>query len=331
MEISFDVLVVTFNSKKYIERCLQSLFNQNFKNFKVYVWDNNSQDKTLDVLEKFSESIYFIKRNGENIGFSRAINNLIEISNGTHIIFLNPDVILPEDFLYKTSTIIKKVPGTIIPVPKLMRYDEKFNFTNLIDSAGIYWTPFQRHLDRGSARQDNSEYKKEIFVGGVSGALSIWDRKVLNDLAITIDGRKEYLDEDFFVYREDADISIRGLIYGYRFKFFPDLVAYHKRQVIPQSRKKVPGTINYHSFKNRFLLRVKNIPFIVYFIFFIPFSIRDIAACLYCMFFERKSLNAIPFLYKNFGKFLYKRKQVLSKRKIGIFNVCKFFLGIYNN
>ncbi len=329
MKLSFDIFIVTYNSERYIETCLLSLFNQTYKDFRAFIWDNDSKDKTLEIVNRFKDKIFFIKRNRVNVGFSKAINNLIEISDGDYLIFLNPDVILPIDFLKKTSDILKKVPDTIIPVPKLLRYDDNFNPTNVVDSAGIYWTPFQRHLDRGSGRQDYEKYKKETFVGGVSGAVSIWSKNTLEKLAIEINGYKEYLDEDFFVYREDADISLRALICGYKFKFIPELIGYHKRQVLPNNRKKVAGTINYHSFKNRFLLRIKNIPFVVYIFFFLTFTLRDLLAFGYVVLYERKSLKAVWFIFKNLKRFLKKRKQVLIKRKISLLKLIFFFLGKY--
>ncbi len=330
MDIFFDVLIVTYNSGNTLEKTLISLVNQNYTGFKIYLWDNSSRDNTLEIVENFAETINYFHKNDENVGFSKAVNALIEKSGSPYLIFLNPDVILPADFLRKVKGKLLKIDSEkIIPVPKLLRYDENFNFTNIVDSTGIVWNPFQRHLDRGSGKRDGEKFNVECFVGGVSGALSIWKRSVLEDLSITIGEVKEYLDEDFFVYREDADISFRALIYGYKFRFFPELVAYHKRKVLPERRKILSPEINYHSFKNRFLFRIKNIPMLVYFLFFIPFSIRDIVGLVYVLFFERTSLRAISHVLKNFNKFIAKRREIFKKRKLTSTETAFIFVGKY--
>ncbi len=330
MDIFFDVLIVTYNNGDTLEKTLISLVNQSYTGFKIYLWDNSSRDNTLKIVENFAEKIDYIYKSDKNVGFSKAINSLIKRSGASYLVFLNPDVILPSDFMEKLRRKLRKIDSEkIIPVPKLLRYDENFNLTNIVDSTGIVWNPFQRHLDRGSGKRDGEKFNVERFVGGVSGALSIWKRSILENLSITTGEVKEFLDEDFFVYREDADISFRALIYGYKFRFFPELVAYHKRKVLPERRKILSPEINYHSFKNRFLFRIKNIPMLIYFLFFIPFSIRDTVGLVYVLFFERTSLKAIPYIFKNFKRFVVKRIEVLKKRKLALTEIALIFIGKY--
>jgi len=68
----------------------------------------------------------------------------------------------------------------------------------------------------------------------------------------------EFFDPDFFVYREDADVAWRAQLMGWRCLYTPHARGYHVRSVLPGNRRALPGIINMHSVKNRFLMRIKN-------------------------------------------------------------------------
>ena len=73
---------------------------------------------------------------------------------------------------------------------------------------------------------------------------------------VSVDG--EFLDEDFFTYREDADVAWRGRLLGWRALYVPAAVGHHVRRVTPEARRELPERINRDSVRNRFLLRLKN-------------------------------------------------------------------------
>src|SRR5207248_2021885 len=84
-----------------------------------------------------------------------------------------------------------------------------------------------------------------------AGAAALYSMSFIRD--VSIDG--EFFDEDFFAYREDADVAWRGRLFGWRALVVPDAVAYHVRSVTPERRRELSAIINMHSVKNRFLLR----------------------------------------------------------------------------
>src|SRR5579864_6675960 len=92
-----SVTIVTYNSGRFIKRCLASVLEQKYPNLEVIVVDNASTDGTLDILEQFEDRcrIYF---NDENIGFAAAQNQAISYSNGEWVLTLNPDVLLLKNF-----------------------------------------------------------------------------------------------------------------------------------------------------------------------------------------------------------------------------------------
>src|SRR5947199_10263754 len=123
-----------------------------------------------------------------------------------------------------------------------------------IDSTGIIMRGEQRHLDRGAEELDSGQFDQPDDIFGPSAAAALYRRATLEDAAIN--GR--YFDEDFFAYREDADLAWRCRLLGWNSIYVPTAVAQHRRRVTPERRGSVSREINYHSVKNRFLLRINN-------------------------------------------------------------------------
>src|SRR5277367_352412 len=93
-----SVTIVTYNSGRFIKRCLESLQEQKYPNLEVIIVDNASTDGTVDILEQFEDRCA-IHYNDENIGFAAAQNQAIGISSGEWVLTLNPDVLLLKNFI----------------------------------------------------------------------------------------------------------------------------------------------------------------------------------------------------------------------------------------
>src|ERR1700732_1439240 len=93
-----SVTIVTYNSGRFIKRCLESVLEQKYPNLEVIIIDNASTDGTVDLLEQFSDTCQ-IHYNDENIGFAAAQNQAIGLSNGDWVLTLNPDVLLLPNFI----------------------------------------------------------------------------------------------------------------------------------------------------------------------------------------------------------------------------------------
>src|SRR5580765_740642 len=93
-----SVTIVTYNSGRFIKRCLESVLEQKYQSLEVVIVDNASTDGTVDILEQFAEScrIYY---NDENLGFAAAQNQAIALAQGEWVLTLNPDVLLLPNFV----------------------------------------------------------------------------------------------------------------------------------------------------------------------------------------------------------------------------------------
>src|ERR1700749_3243907 len=93
-----SVTIVTYNSGRFIKRCLESVLEQNYPHLEVVIVDNASTDGTIDILEQFADKcrIYY---NTSNLGFAEAQNQAIALSKGEWVLTLNPDVLLLPTFI----------------------------------------------------------------------------------------------------------------------------------------------------------------------------------------------------------------------------------------
>ncbi len=308
-----SVTIVTYNSGRFIKRCLESVLDQRYSLREVIVIDNCSEDGTIDILEQFEDRVRIIY-NEENVGFAAAQNQAIAISRGEWILTLNPDVLLLPDFteaLVHAGGLDARV-GTVCG--KLLTMSDGFDFPEkpVVDSTGIYFTPNLRHLDRGSLEIDNGHYRQYEYVFGATAAAALYRRKMIDDIAV--DG--EFFDNDFFVYREDADVAWRAQLLGWRCLYAPYARGYHVRKVLPGNRRALPAEINMHSVKNRFLLRIKNITWDVYRKHWFSITARDLVVLSCCLVREQSSLKAFWFVARNWKRNVAKRRLIMQRQRV---------------
>src|SRR5690349_10880224 len=308
-----SVTIVTYNSGRFIKRCLESVLAQKHRDKEIIVVDNASTDGTTDILEQFEDRCQVVY-NEENIGFAAAQNQAISLSSGGWVLTLNPDVLLLPNFiqsLVDAGNMDDRV-GTVCG--KLLTMSATFDIPAkpVVDSTGIYFNPMLRHLDRGSQEIDNGHYLRYEYVFGATAAAALYRRAMIEDIAV--DG--EFFDSDFFVYREDADVAWRAQLMGWKCLYVPYARGYHVRKVLPGNRRALPPEINMHSVKNRFLMRIKNISPNLYWRNCISITARDLLVVLCCMVWEHTSLKAFWFLAKNMRKVLAKRRMVQASRRV---------------
>ncbi len=308
-----SVTIVTYNSGRFIKRCLESVLDQDYPFKEIIVIDNNSSDGTIDILEPFEDRCRIVY-NEENIGFSAAQNQAIALSDSEWILTLNPDVLLLPGFIEALMAVGGADPKVGTICGKLMTMTAAFDFPEdpLVDSTGIYFTPNLRHLDRGSLQLDNGDFRNYEYVFGATAAAALYRREMIEDISIM----GEFFDNDFFVYREDADVAWRAQLMGWRCLYVPYAKGYHVRKALPGNRRALPPEINMHSVKNRFLLRIKNMTPDLYRRNFFSITLRDLVVVGCCLVWEHSSLAAFPRLVRNWRNTLEKRRAIMARRRV---------------
>lgn len=299
-----SVIIVTWNSAPFLRRCLAALASQSYPNLELIHIDNASADDSVTVVRELAPNARQII-NDANLGFSAAVNQGVRVARGEFVLLLNPDAFLEPDYVGKLAAALTGTLG--MATGKLLKAD-----TNLIDSKGIRMTRAGRHfdIDQGvpDSRQPADDTPIEVF--GVSGAAAMYSMSFIRD--VTIGG--EFLDEDFFTFREDADVAWRGRLLGWRAIYVPDAVAHHVRTVTPEKRRSLSAITNMHGVKNRFLLRLKSEGLYLA-IRNAPFELtRDLIAIVATLTIERSSLPALRWLWKNRRRIMEKRRAIQSRR-----------------
>jgi GT2 family glycosyltransferase len=303
------VSIVTYNSAPFLPACLESVKSQSHPNLSVRIWDNDSKDGTREIIEGSLSCIESVSFSPKNVGFCAGHNHLIGSVPSEYVLVLNPDVVLEVDFLKILLEAMDSNPKVGSATGKLRRNGAG---AAVLDTTGIYFTRNQRHLDRGSGERDLGDYETREYVFGPSGAAALYRRAMLEELKVG----SEYFDESFFAYREDADLAWRAQWMGWHCLYVPQALASHVRAVLPERRAELDAAVNMHSFKNRFLLRVKNMDSGTYLRFFVPITLRDAAALLYVLVRERSSLGAIPLFFRALPKALEFRRMLRQRRRV---------------
>jgi len=238
-------------------------------------------------------------------------------------------VILKPDFL---STLLA-APGQLAATRsgeqigalcgKLLRWkpgasDER---SDTIDSTGVYFRRNLRHLDRGSDEVDRGQYERREYVIGATGAAALYRRTMVEDISVG----SEFFDEDFFAYREDADLAWRAQLMGWSCLYVPEAVAWHVRRVTPERFRQLPDEINRHSIKNRFLMRAKNISSGLNLRLLIPITARDLLIFGYCVLFNWGLLSGLTLFWSKRESIRGKRKWIQAHRRVSDRELARWF------
>jgi len=321
MRTTVSVTIVTFNTRQFIEPCLESVLRQNYP-IEVVVVDNASMDGTRGVLAGYEDRVRVIYNN-DNVGFAAAQNQAIAACSSDWVLVLNPDVVLQAGFVEQLveGGILDPKVGTVCGRLLATGRDLKPLERPLIDSAGLYFTPAMRHFDRGWHEPDDGRFREMEYVFGASAAAALYRREMIADIS----SGGEFFDRDFFAYREDADVAWRAQLLGWRCLYVPGALGYHVRRVNPDNRRAVPGVLNMHSVKNRFLMRVKNMTPGLYKRFWRATTARDLLVIGGCLLREPRSLPAFWHVARCFQHALRWRRRIMSRRRVSDESLANWF------
>jgi GT2 family glycosyltransferase len=316
------VAIATFNSSRYIRRCLEAVLEQQGVTFEVVVVDNASIDDTRKILKEFKGRIRKIL-SSRNLGFAEAQNQAIAASTAEWVLTLNPDVLLLPDFIRCLVEAGESDPGAGAVCGKLLSIGPGFEPLPeaRIDSTGIFFTPAMRHFDRGWRRPETEYSERMEYVFGASAAAALFRRRMIED--VKVEG--SFFDPDFFIYREDADVAWRAQLLGWRCIYTPAATAWHVRSVTPDNRRSVPSVVNMHSVKNRFLMRIKNTTAGVGRRCLLPMTARDILVFCASLVWEPSSLKAFWHVFQCMPRALRQRRIIMARRRVTDNELARWF------
>ena len=246
------IAVIIINWKKYdfTSKCIDSVINSSFKNFKIILIDNEYQKSMSDQLKK-SKKIHLI-RNKKNEGFARANNQGIKysIKNGfDYMLLLNNDTLIKNDLLDSLIRQSNTLNQTIIQ-PLILNY----NGTKIWNAGGTinYFLGTFQTLKKGVSFK-NFKINRE-YTDWFTGCCVLIKTDVFKDIG--------YFDERFFAYYEDVDFSIRLKKMGYSVALMTDSHLQHYESASSKSINKSEGKlspyVHYLNIRNHILLLKKH-------------------------------------------------------------------------
>ncbi len=328
-----SINILTYNGQKFIKDCLESVFNQTYKNVGILVIDNGSTDNTLEIISKFvlhSRISVGLIKNKKNLGFAAGHNIGIRNCKGDYIICLNQDLVLDKDFVKEVIKEFEKSPKIGSVQGKIYQLNNKKK-TKIIDTVGSIIFKTGEVNDQGQGEKDKGQYDslKEVF--SVNGVAPAYRRTALNDVKL----KHEYFDENFFSYAEDVDLGWRLRWRGWKTSFNPKAIIWHDRtsakiatggwSIFRKIRKSQSFWIRKMGWRNQWLLFIKNqsLPNAIRFLYW--FLLRQVKFFFYLLFFEPKVLICILEIIKLLPKMLRKRRIIMKNRRINSVQICKWF------
>lgn len=213
------VVIVTWNSAKFIRACLLSLRSLERRPNEIVVVDNASSDGTAAIVRKEFPEVRLIER-GANAGFCRPNNKGIQATTSPYVLVLNPDTALESRFLEALLPAFDD-PKVGIAAGKLLRFDG-----STLDSAGLMLGRSRQPIDRGFGTKDVGQFDLDADVFGACGAAAMYRRAMLDQIA---DGPGRFFDESFFAFYEDLDLAWRAQRRGWRAVYRYRAVGRHAR------------------------------------------------------------------------------------------------------
>ena len=243
--MDLSIVIVSFNTKKILKNCLNSIFQNKFKGeLEVIVIDNNSLDgSSLMVKEEFKEVI--LVKNKENVGFAKAVNQGIKKSKGNFVLFLNSDIIVKENSLNLLFDFAKDKDDLGVLGGRLLNKEGSIQ-------GSCYHLPtlWRTIINSESLLKYAPKEEIPIEVEVAIGAVFLIPREIIKKVGL--------LDERYFIYFEDLDYCRRIKKAGFKAFYLPkaEFIHFHgasgknipqkTHQWLVESSKIYHGTFKYH-------------------------------------------------------------------------------------
>ena len=212
MSETVSVVVVNYNGEAFLEKCLRSILDQSRSPDEILIVDNASTDRSLSLLQTSFPNIPLLTLQ-ENLGYAGACNHGIEQCTGELIAILNNDLVLDSRWL--ESLLKENSPAWDFWACRILFASDPSRVDSAGDGMAVVGSGFKiGHGDLAS----HHETACEVF--GPCGAAALYRRSLLE----AVGG----FDPDFFLIYEDADLNVRARLLGFRCRYVPGAVVYHR-------------------------------------------------------------------------------------------------------
>lgn len=208
-----DIVIVNYNTKKYLQDCLQSInnFSSPTDNYRVWVIDNGSTDGSIELIGKYHVSGIY---NKENHGYGSACNQGIIAGAGRYIFLLNSDTMVTDGWLTPLIKTLDSSSKVAVVGPRLV------NPEGLLVGVGVVGTNARPVIRGWKEPNEAHRYNEMIEVLSVCGACMGIKRQNIPELGL--------FDEQYFHYFEETDYCYNARSHGYKVVYYPDSTVIHR-------------------------------------------------------------------------------------------------------
>ena len=242
------VVIPNYNGMRFIYDCMSGLAAQEYRNFRVIMVDNGSEDGSALYAKELYPQLELICLD-KNYGFSRAVNEGIRASKTDYVILLNNDTKAHPGYVGALVDIMEKNPRAFSASARMIKMYDKGRMDDAGDQYTVLGWAFQRGVDHPA-----KAYRRAVTVFSACAGAGIYRRSAFDQIGL--------FDEAHFAYLEDIDIGYRARIYGWQNLYCPRAVVEHAGSGTSGSK--------YNSFKvrlaarNNIYLNYKNMPLLQY-------------------------------------------------------------------
>ena len=247
-----SVIIVTHNSQKVIDRCLDRIQNQTIRPKQIIIVDSGSDE--TDYLQNYRFIQECTVHLSPNRGFGAANNLGITLLETvpTYSLFVNPDTFIEHSCIEEGMKIMSQNQDIAILTGNLKGYSRETDQpTGLLDSTGIFRKWYGRWYDRDQGLPEGSIQRKAGDIPAICGAFMFCRSQALESEFPLL------FDESFSMYKEDIDLSIRLRKRGWKMYYTPELSAFHCRGW-SQDRKRIDRKIRLLAAQNEIRLCFKH-------------------------------------------------------------------------
>jgi GT2 family glycosyltransferase len=223
-----DLIIVNYKSTDFLRVCLNSVHNaMNGLPVKAFVVDNGSRDHVQSVKLDFPWT--HLIENYHNLGFSKAVNQVLKKTDSKYTVFLNPDAVVKNGFFEAVESFMGANPDVGILGPKILDSNgciqgSARTFPNFRSALAGRTSLISRMFPKNRMTcahilSNNSDGKTPMQVDWVSGACMVARRETLDKVG--------FFDERFFLYWEDVDLCKRVLDGGWKVVYYPSATVVH--------------------------------------------------------------------------------------------------------
>ncbi len=301
---SVSIIIVNWNGGRFLRDCFRSLRAQSFRDFEVIFVDNASTDGSAALARGLAEELALSLKVVElpaNTGFTGGNIEGLKHCSGRYIALLNNDTVAADGWLDALVRAMDDHPEVGTCASKLIVAG-----TDVIDSAGDGYCTFGRAFKRGEGLPA-SLYTEEEYVFGACGGAVLYRREMLDETG--------FFDDDLFLFFEDADLSFRAQLGGWKCLYVPGAVVHHR---VGESAKRVRSLSAFYGVRNDKIVKVKNVPLSVLLRHLPGFVLNEFISLAYHAGTGRMGsyLRGNYDFLRGLPRHLGKRKQVMGTKKV---------------